>query len=256
MRYFRALRTISLILGFALAVFGCATSKNQKINGETGLNAEAIPEGICLTFDNIPAETNRLFIMIQNWGEIDQLNSTHEIVGSYSDIRGNTLKQVKQAGRIIFPFVKAGQNYNISASFENEKGQPVAGVPDWVYAKCTASAGIYFNDGLKLELNKTNTGVTLSFEPEFTAKVQYAPEKYLYAVKLDLSDHGSLGYSDKGTGLHWDFESQMTKDLKEGEHAQNGNYPAYVTAYCHVIYDNVIWAVEIAKTPEFIYSLN
>jgi len=258
MQYFKALRTISLILG--LLASGCATSKldtgkNQKTNEEIGLKAEAVSEGICLVFDSVPAETSRLFIMIQNWGENDRLNSTHEIIGSYSDIRGGTLEQVKQTGRIIFPFVKAGQNYNISASFENENGQTIVGSPDWIYAKCAANAGIYFNDGLKLELNKTNTGVTLSSEPEFSTEVQYAPEKYFYAVKLDISDHGSLGYSDKGTGLHWDFEPQMTNDLKEGEHLQNGNYSAYVTTYRNINYDNVTWTVEIAKTPEFIYSL-
>jgi hypothetical protein len=47
----------------------------------------------------------------------------------------------------------------------------------------------------------------------------------------------------------------MTNDLIEGEYLQSGNYTAYVTAYRNVIYDNVTWAVEIAKTPEFIYSL-
>ena len=239
-----------------MVTFGCATGKNQEANMEIEMKAEAVSEGICLIFNNIPSETIRLFIMIQNWEGNEQLKSTREITGSYSDITGYTLEQVKQTGRIIFPFVKAGKNYTISASFEGVRGQAVAGAPDWIYAKCDANAGNYFNDGLKLELNKTNTGVTLSSEPEFSKEVQYSPDRYKYSVKIDVSSHGSLGYSDRGTGLHWDFEPQMTNDLKEGEHLQNGNYPAYVTAYHNIIYDNVTWTVEIAKTPEFIYFLN
>ena len=266
MRHFKAMKPIFLISGFALVILSlltvsCATSKpvsdkNQETIMETGLKAEAIPEGLCITFDNIPAETSRLFIMIQNWGGNDHLEGTHEIIGSYSGIMGNALEQVKQTGKIIFPFVKAGQSYYISAGFENEKEKTIAGIPDWINAECMANAGVYFNDGLKLELKNNNTSVTLSSEPEFSTDVQYAPDKYLYTVNLDLSDHESLGYSDKGTGLHWDFEPQMTNDLREGKHLQSGNYSAYVTAYRNIIYDKITWTIEIAKTPEFIYSLN
>jgi len=256
MHHFKALRTISLILGFVLVTSGCASSKNQQTNVEIGLKAEAVSEGICLTFGNIPMETSGLFIMVQNWKETENLESTHEIIGSFSYIIGDSLEQLKQTGTIVFPFVRTGQNYNISVSFENEKGQAIAGVPDWIFAKCMANAGIYFNDGLKLELNETNTVVTLSSEPIFSAEVQFAPDKYLYYVTLILSDHGSLGYSDKGTGLQWNFEPQMTNDLKESEHLQNGTYSTYITAYRNIFYDNIKWTVEIAKTPEFIYSIN
>jgi len=255
MQHFKALRIISLILGFTLVTFGCATSKsNQSVNID--LKAETVPEGICITFDNIPKETNRLFIMLNNYGGKEQPESTYDIIGSYSDIKGDILEQVKQTRKIVFPFVQAGQKYGILVSFENEKGQKIVGVPEWINTECIANAGIYFNDGLKLELNKNNTSVILSSEPEFSKEVQYAPEKYWYRVSIDSSENGSLSYSDKSTnGLYWDFEPQMTYDFKKGEYLQSGNYSAYVTAYRNVIYDNVTWAVEIAKTPEFIYSL-
>ena len=261
MHHLRAFGTIFLILGFALLSFGCATGKPasgnyQTVTGETGITAEAVPQGICVTFNNIPKETNRLFVMFQHWVDNDHPESTHGIIGSYSDITGITLEQVKQTGRVIFPFVKAGQMYTISACFENEKGQVITGVPDWIYAECAASAGIYFNEGPTLALNSANTGVTLSCEPVFPEEVQFAPDKYVYAVKLDLSEQGSLGYSDRSAALHWDFEPNMTFDLKNGEHLQSGDYSAYVTVYRNINYDNVTWTVEIAKTPEFVYSLN
>jgi hypothetical protein len=252
MQHYKALRIISLILG--LAMVGCATSKNQVFGMEIGLKAEAVPEGISLTFDNIPREASRLFISFSEWDKIEEITSLHDIISTYADIRGGLLEQVKNSGKVILPFVKAGHNYSIWAHFQKDDFQDIEGAE--ARTECTPYSGIYFSEGLKLELNKTHTGVTLSSEPEFSKEVQYAPDKFEYSVKIDLSEYGSLGYSDKSTdGLHWDFEPQMTNDLIEGEYLQSGNYTAYVTAYRNVIYNNVTWAVEIAKTPEFIYSL-
>jgi len=249
---FKAFRIISLIFGFAMA--GYAASNNQIFSMEIGLKAEAVAEGISLTFDNIPPEAARLFISFSEWDKFEEITSPHDIISTFADIRGSLLEQVKNSGKIILPFVKAGQNYSIWAHFQKDDFGDIEGAE--ARTECTPYSGIYFSGGLKLELNKTNTSVTLSSEPEFSKEVQYAPDKFEYSVKIDLSENGSLGYSDKSTdGLHWDFEPQMTFDLKEGEYLQSGNYSAYVTAYRNVIYDNVTWAVEIAKTPEFIYSL-
>jgi hypothetical protein len=35
----------------------------------------------------------------------------------------------------------------------------------------------------------------------------------------------------------------------------NGNYPAYITAISTIVYDNITWELEIAKTPVFTYSI-
>jgi len=74
MHHFRALRTrtwfaISLILGFALVTFGCATDelvsgKNRAADADFGLTAQAVPEGILLTLSNIPPDTNHLWITV------------------------------------------------------------------------------------------------------------------------------------------------------------------------------------------------
>jgi hypothetical protein len=254
MQQFKTFKTIFLIIGIVMVISGCATSAHNISDAETGIKAIAVPEGICLTFDTIPQETSRLFIIISIWGENEQVDSTHDIIGSSANITGTVLEQVKQTKKIVFPFVKPGQIYHISAHFENEETIDYA--PVWMNTECTALAGIYFNEVPKLELNKTRTGVTLSSEPEFTAEVQYAPNKYGYSVTIDVSENGSIGYSDKGTGLHWDFEPQMTRGLIEGDYLKTGYYSAYVTAYRNINYDNVTWSVEVAKTPEFIYTVN
>jgi len=270
MQHFKALKTrswfaISLIMGFVLVIFGCTASKlatSELVSSEShqsvniGLKAEAVPEGICITFDNIPQETSRMFISFNNFGGKEEPDGVNDIIESYSVIRGDILEQVKQTRKVIFPFVKAGQKYFIYVFLSKEQGREIVGVPDVINTECVANAGIYFNDGLKLELNKTNTSVTLSSEPKFSKEVRYAHDKYGYIVKLYLSGNESLGYGEKSeNGLHWDFEPNLTNDLKESGYVQNGGYYAYITAYRNVDYDNVTWSVEVAKTPEFIYSL-
>src|SRR5215510_1178405 len=112
MHHVKALRIIPLILGFALVTFGCATSKSQQ-SVNIGLKAEAVPEGICVTFDNIPQEIGRMFISFNNFGGKEEPDSINDIIESYSVIKGDVLEQVKQTRKVIFPFVKAGQKYTI-----------------------------------------------------------------------------------------------------------------------------------------------
>jgi len=265
MHHFKALRTqtwfaISFILCFALVIFGCTTSKlvssksHQSVN--VGLKAEAVSEGICVTFDDIPKEIGRMFISFNNFCGKEEPDSIHDIIESYSVIRGDVLEQVKQTRKIIFPFVKAGQKYTIFVFLGDKQGQEIVGLPDVISTECIANAGIYFNDGLKLELNKTNTSVTLSSETNISKEVKYVPDKYGYVVKLYSSGNECLSYDEKGTnGLYWDFEPNLTNDLKESGYLQSGSYSAFVTAFRNVDYDNVTWSLEVAKTPEFIYSL-
>jgi hypothetical protein len=80
-----------------------------------------------------------LFVEFQNWGEKENPAGTHEITTSHSDIRGSSLEQVKQTCRIIFPFVKAGQQYHVSAVFQNENNGDIS---DWLYADCVPYSGI------------------------------------------------------------------------------------------------------------------
>jgi len=55
--------------------------------------------------------------------------------------------------------------------------------------------------------------------------------------------------------LTWNFEPEISDYIKEGSQIKNGvNYPAYFTARSNVIYDNITWSVEIAKSKKFNYS--
>jgi len=254
MRRNRFLWFICSIFGFVLAFTGCATNKTQSATVNIGLNAEAVSEGISLTFENIPMETIRLFIYFSEHGNAEEITDPHELIVAHSDIRGSLLEQVKKTGRIIFPFVKAGQKYYISATFQKEGFVEIATTG---FLECTPYSGIYFDNGIELNFNENHTSVTLSSEPNFSTEVNFAPVKYNFTAAIKNSDGGGLGVSAEEwvNFLSWDFEPQMTNLIKEGNHLASGNYSAYITAFCNIIYDNVTWNVEIAKTGVFTYTL-
>jgi len=239
------------IFGLALVIFSCASNKAQQFNANIGLKAEAVVEGIRLTFDNIPSETARIFLSISESGEIENVTSPHELISKYSDIRDDSLEQVRQTGIVIFPFVKAGQKYSILALLQNADFEDIASV----YAECIPYSGIYFGKGIELSLNENYSGVTLSSEPVFSAEVEYAPLKYNYRASIDW-DGANIGAGEKPVNaLTWNFEPLISDALKESGHLASGNYPAYITAFCNIIYDNLTWEVEIAKTNVFTFSL-
>lgn len=257
MQHLKSLRIISFILSFNLFILGCVTGKNRVVNDEIGLKAEAVPEGICLAFDNIPLETARIFISVTKWNE--PINNPYEVISSHADIRGSLVDQVKNSGRVIFPFAKTGQEYRISVTFQKEGFKPVENVPEWVYAECVPYSGVFFDEGVNLNLNDTFTGATLSSEPIFSGEVRYSIPKYSIKVSIDSENTnigaGGFSHTISENILTMYFEPEMSDGLKKADYLKKGEYPAHITAYCNLIYDNITWEVEIAKSREFPYSL-
>jgi len=248
-----SLRTFSIITGFVLLTFCSVTGHSQQVNGDVIVNAEAVEEGICVSFKNIPPETTSLFIHFSTSDTVPAY-SARDIVSTYSDIRGSALEQVKRTGRVVLPFVKSGRNYFISVSFEKDD-EPLA--DDDYLTECTPYSGIYFAGDMELRLNESSTGVTLYGEPVFPAAVRYAPVKYDFRAFLDLYGIVSLSYSERDTvrGMTWDFNPLMTQYMNASGYLQYGDYPVFISAYCNLIHDNVPWTVEIAKSREFTFSL-
>jgi len=251
MRYVRYQRVFSLVLGFVLA-FGFATNNTLAANGTIKVSAEAVDEGIRVSFENIPSETTNLFLHIST--SSGPAYSTRNIVSTYSDIRDSVLEQVKRTGRVVLPFVESGKRYIISASFEKDDELLT---DDDYFAECTPYSGISFTGNMELRLNEALTVATLSGEPIFPVAVRFAPVKYDFRAFVDLYGIVSLSYSDKETvrGLTWNFEPLMTQYLIASGYLQKGNYPVYISAYCNLIHDNIPWTVEIAKSSEFTFSL-
>ena len=253
MRHSRYLGIFSIISGFVLLTFVCVTSHSQQVNRDIVVNAEAVDEGICVSFENIPPGTTSLFIHFSTSDTVPAY-SARDIVSTYSDIRDGALEQVKKTGRVVLPFVKSGRNYFISVSFAKDD-EPLA--DDDYLTECTPYSGIYFAGDMELRLNESFTGVTLCGEPVFPAAVRYAPVKYDFRAFLDLYGIASLSYSERDTvrGMTWDFNPLMAQYMNASGYLQYGDYPVFISAYCNLIHDNVSWTVEIVKSGEFTFSL-
>jgi hypothetical protein len=252
-------RTIFLFLGFILAVSGCATNKNQVAYADFDFTAKTVPEGILLTFFNLPSTTELLQISVtdKNSNAYPEMNYAK---GQFAraDIKGSSLELVKKTGKVFFPFVHAGHVYEIYASFSYDiiNGDMVQSRGNWIDADFVAGNGNYYDNYLELILNEFQTSITLSSEPVFPAEMRYDPNNYRFAVIIKENETSTLFYpgaKDDG-GKHWEFVPELNNQLKERRWLQSGDYPTFITAYCNIIYDNISWNVEIAKSPVFVYS--
>jgi hypothetical protein len=281
MQQVKAFGLISLII---MVIFGCAGSlpvsgQNQIPNNDFGFTAEAVPEGILLTFYNIPSEAVRLFISTA-YTSAEEAANPYNYVTSFADVRDASilsgavhtaqLDKVKQSGKVIFPITQPGQNYYISAMVWDKQGNELYRAHDENYfppsaaAECVAENGIHFNSkALKLELNGGNSVVTLSSEPEFSSDVVFDTQKYSFGVTIDVPGKGAIGVAShhlpeglSSNGLAWTFEPGMTADIKNdntGWLESGTSYSAWARVNANIIYDDVTWFVEIAKSREFTY---
>ena len=259
MQAFKAHWTFSLVLGFALVAYGCTTSSNLVSPDKNSLRAEAVPEGIMLILETIPEEVTRLFISFQDIDPNTEYQINPDLVFSYSVIDGSALEYVKKTGRVIIPFVNAGQNYFISVDYQENDDHFLSEWTHLTLLECVPYSGMnsHYKD-IRLRLNGTRTGIALSSEPVFPEEVQYAFPKFEYVVTVfsaEKSANISSSFGRQVNTLTWNFEPAMTEELKKENYLINGTYSAFIRAFCNIVYDNVTWNVEIAKTQVFIYSL-
>ena len=271
---------IALVIGFAA---GKLVSGNRKNGVEIGMKAETVPEGILVNFkevsdfpdieisaetvpegilvtfsnySNIPMDVESLKIAFTDWGVIEDpdwenddplvfMNTMRNI--HISQTWENVIERVRQTGTVIFPFVQPGRKYAITAVFYNDND-----IVKSAKTECVADRGIYLNRNITLNMNNAHTGFALSSKPAFTSDVQL--EQIHYYIVIHKGDYTEAITSDKTNDLFWNFEPKFSKHLKEVG-VQKGNYPAYTGACLNIIYDNISWLIEIAKTPVFTYSL-
>ncbi len=235
------------IMLYIFAFMGCVSNKDA-LYQDIKLSANSVPDGIRLIFTDIPPETTRIFISVQ-------LESSNPVDGShtFADIRNTALDQIKKSRTLICPFVQSGREYFIVAFF-SMKGERDPEKIDSVTA--TAGGGVHTTNVLSLNLNKNNTGVTLSDIPDFSAVVSYASQKYIYQTTVRVDKNMSLGYGEMiDNALTWIFYPAMKEDfIKDGIEA-SGDLSAFVTVYCNLIYENIPWMVGIAQSEEFTVSL-
>ena len=252
----RFLKILSITLAVVLVTLGCASNnlRNRNILRDevVELTVENVPEGVLLNFSHIPPETTRLFVHFIGVSKDDELLSP-----VFADIRGDLLDQVRETRRILCPFVLAGHNYVIGVSLEKGKDFELQ---DWIFAEIfVENNGIHVINDLALELNNTQTGVTLSAEPVFSSMVRFSSGKYSYKVTVMLDGNMSISYGgNAGEAMAWDFSSFFTSFADADipyDVSITGIFPAYVTAYSNLDFENISWYVGIARSDEFSISL-
>jgi len=260
MRHFKAIGTISLILGFALVTFGCTKSKNQVSDfSDIKISAKTVTEGIRVTFTGysvIPPEIDNLKVIFRDWGkdgepdwnEMDALASFNYFHDYFREsFCENAIEQVKKTGKVTFPFVKKDHKYTITALFINGKD-----IIKKIDTEFIADNGVYLNE-ISLDLNGANTGVILSGKPGFTPNVKTESQKMSYNIVICKDAYWPAIASDITEDLFWNFEPRFSEYLKDTNVA-NGDYPAYVGANLNIIHNKISWILEIVKSPIFTYS--
>jgi hypothetical protein len=248
--------TVSLILGFAAVISGCATGESR-VSGlqDISISAEATAGGIAVGFSGFSPEIKDIWVTFRDWGEGGEPDwENTEAVAVFSRFREmaeatsfDAIKQFKQTGSVVFPFVQSGHRYSVTVQFINSKGEAVLTRT----AECTAAGGIYLNSSISLNLNDKRTGVVLSGTPAFTPDVQYRTIGYsIVALTGDFTE----GIISGDTGdLSWEFEGAFSEHLKEAG-VENGDYPAYVEANLYIIHAGISWVLNFADSPVFVYS--
>jgi len=270
MCHFRFSRTFFFVLSFVLIIFACTVDETQPAIDNISLKAISVPEGISLYFDNIPPNTPRVYIGYYDWGGKDTPENYYDGTSNYAFIQETqVIEQFKETHTLVLPFVQAGHKYKIYAVlFLTKEGetQTEENMPIFLETECIANNGIYCDQNIGLSINETQTIVKLSLRPQFSSEVQFAPTEISYKLTLLYSGTGAkfatISIGDiisknilLDDGLTWNFEPEMSAYLSEGNQIKKGvNYPAYFTARSNVIYNDITWSVEIAKSKEFSYS--
>ena len=244
------LKILSITLVLMITTFGCASNRNISQNDKIELTVENAPKGVRLSFSHIPPETTRLFVHLTGVTEEGLMTAP-----VFADIRGGLLSQVKETRAIVCPFVLAGYKYVIGISFEKNHNYEY---PSWIFAEVfVENNGIYVLNDLALELNNTQTSVTLSAEPVFSSMVLFSSDKYSYRVTVMLDNNMSISYGgNAGEAMTWDFSSFADSFAYNFYNSDiTGSFPAHVTVFSNLIYENITWDVGIARSHEFIISL-
>jgi hypothetical protein len=102
-------RVFLAILGLAvILMIGCATSGAEtKGSFDSSVIAVGVPEGIRINFSDIPKDTSRILVRLQDATENYEIET-------FIDISSGELERIKRTGYVICPFTKSGHVYRIS----------------------------------------------------------------------------------------------------------------------------------------------
>ena len=198
MQNFKIQCKICLFFAFVLVLFGCTINEIQYIGADTSMRAVAVPKGINLHFNNIPTDTTWVYIEYYDWCGKDNPIDYYEGTTNFAYIRDTQeIERIKETQTLTLPFVQTGRKYKICAVFfltKEGETQNQDNMPIILETECIADNGIFFNRNINLNINDTQTGVSLSSKPQFTSEVQFAPVDISYRMTLlySMTENGFL----------------------------------------------------------------
>ena len=253
MQKFNTLRTRTVGAVFMVSVFALVIgfmairliSRSLQTNTEFGVTAITVPDGILLTFSNIPDDTTDLSITFVDINAKDK--SETSVVLNYE-----AFDEVKKTRNLLCPFAANGREYLIRVyrltGFE---------MAEKIVTGAIAGGGIYLTNTPLLHFENENNTFLLSEMPIFSEKVVFSQNGFLNYYTYVISDIG--GYigigGDATNSLISSVSIQPNEDTaRMFSDFLTGNLPLYGTAHCLLEYKNMEWIVQVARSEDVIVA--
>jgi hypothetical protein len=266
MRHFKALRirtkfartefAISIILGFALVTFGCATGGSS--NGFTKDKSDAISdltviakgssEGIYLYLGNIPQNAQYLSVSLYDITANDNLYTG-------TNFHGNDLEQIRNTNILLCPFVKSGHEYEITVIAYIQTKENLRPINNGTIT-AIANGGIHIINNPILNWNNSDNIATLSVRPVFSdVTINSQNTELIYGLVFNNKEiSGKVG--ELTNELVFDNTENFNSIIKMiGNIGLSGDIPIFADVTLSIEYENIKWKIVFAKTKEIIYSL-
>jgi len=265
MQHFKALKArtrfaISLILGFFLVTFGCATGDSS--NGFTKDKSDAISdltviakgssEGIYLYLGNIPQNAQYLSVSLYDITANDNLYTC-------TGFQGNDLEQIKNTNILLCPFVKSGHEYEITVIAYIQTKENLRPINSGTIT-AIANGGIHIINNPILNWNNSDNIATLSARPVFSdGTINSQNTELIYDLVFNNKEKGgkvSGSISELTNDLIFDNTENFISIVKMiGNIGLNGDITIFADVTLSIEYENIKWKIVFAKTKEIIYSL-
>jgi len=260
MQNIKTIRTIPLILGFALVTFGCTTvggsngftkDKNDAISDLTVI-AKGTSEGIYLYFGNIPQTAQYLSVSLYDITANDNLYTG-------TNFHGNDLEQIRNTNILLCPFVKSGHEYEITVTAYIETEENIKPINSGTIT-AIANGGIHIINNPILNWNNSDNIATLSARPVFSDNtINSQNTELIYGLVFNNKETGgkvSGGVSEITNELVFDNSENFNSIIEMiGNTGLGRDIPIFADVTLSIEYENIKWRIVFAKTREIIYSL-
>ena len=245
------LKKIGIILVFGVIFGTCATNKTEtNFVFDLTVIAETSSEGIHLNINNIPEDTTHLSVYLYDITTNDQLYTG-------TGFQGNELKQLRETGFLICPFVKTGHEYEITV-ISSKMEEYYMKTINSVTITAVANGGIYIKNNPTLVWNNSNNFVSLSTRPIFSnEEINSQNIGFLYGMVFQSTEMGGKVSENQETNELVFDNTQNHNSIVEmiGNIGLNGNIPMYADVGLILEYGKTRWTIVFAKTKDIIFSL-